>query len=131
MLNLWKKATTEDSFKPEEKVRILLTEYITVPSEAIARTGHGFQIGGFVIAALSFVEAQAVNWNWKTVVILICIAIFGISGLFMVIRDLLMASMRIRDIESDVNHRAGEILLSWQTHWQPRLFGALRPPHSN
>jgi hypothetical protein len=90
MLNLWKKATTEDSFKPEEKVRILLTEYITVRSEAIARTGHGFQIGGFVIAALSFVEAQAVNWNWKTVVILICIAIFGISGLFMVIRDLLM-----------------------------------------
>jgi hypothetical protein len=37
----------------EQKISILIAEYNTLRSEAVARTGHAFQIAGFCITALS------------------------------------------------------------------------------
>lgn len=102
-------------FSAEEKVKILLSEYTGLRAEIIAKTGHGLQVSGFVVTALSFLVAQTQSWLTAYVVALIVLLVL-VAGM-LTIRDVARASKRIRQIELDVNHRAGDKLLVWETDW--------------
>ena len=104
-----------EELKPEEKIRILLAEYTGLKSEVIARTGYGFQVGGFSVTALSLLASQPVNL--KTGLVFGAIVLLVLGTIIVILRDAWRAVDRIREIERDVNKRAGEDLLVWETLW--------------
>jgi hypothetical protein len=104
-----------EGFNSEEKVKILLTEYNSLRAEIGARTGYGFQVGGFAVTALSLLAAQAITWRSIVVFVLILILIVGV--MFLVFGHIWITAARVREIERDVNERAGEKLLVWETGW--------------
>lgn len=105
----------DTSFPAEETVKILLAEYTGLRSEIIAKTGHGLQVAGFVVTASSFLVSQTQNWLTVYIVTLIVLLVAGAGML--IFNDVARASKRIRQIEVDVNNRAGEELLVWETGW--------------
>ena len=99
----------------EQKISILIAEYNSLRSETVTRTGHGFQIAGFSITALSIWAAEETSgrtWLALTAIIFLLVA----SGWF-TFREIAKANRRIREIELDVNDRAGEDLLVWENLW--------------
>lgn len=120
---------SDEPFKPEEKVKILLTEYTSLKSEIIARVGHGYQVSGFAVAALSLLAFQGINWRTIAVFVLIVLLLAGTGALS--VRDVWRAAARVREIERDVNKRAGENLLAWETFWGDALKFLKKPPQSN
>jgi hypothetical protein len=104
-----------DDFSSEEKVKILLAEYSSLKAEVGAHTGYGFQASGFAVTALSLLAAQAITWRSIVVFFLIVILILG--AMFLILGHIWIAATRIREIERDVNERAGEKLLVWETAW--------------
>src|ERR1051325_1318886 len=99
----------------EQKISILIAEYNSLRSETVTRTGHGFQIAGFSITALSIWAAEETSgrtWLALTAIIFLLVA----SGWF-TFREIAKANRRIREIELDVNDRAGEDLLIWENLW--------------
>jgi hypothetical protein len=115
----------------EEKIKILLAEYTGLRSEIVARTGHGFQVSGFAVTALSLLASQSVNW--RTILVFVFIMLFLTGAGILTIRDAWRAVARTRQIEEDVNKRAGENLLVWETLWgsAPRNSFFNKPPQSN
>src|ERR1051325_11352133 len=79
----------------EQKISILIAEYNSLRSETVTRTGHGFQIAGFSITALSIWAAEETSgrtWLALTAIILLLVA----SGWF-TFREITKANRRIRD----------------------------------
>ena len=114
----------------EQKISILIAEYNSLRSETVTRTGHGFQIAGFSITALSIWAAEETSgrtWLALTAIIFLLVA----SGWF-TFREIAKANRRIREIELDVNDRAGEDLLIWENLWDGWATGiwGRASPHS-
>jgi ABC-type transport system involved in Fe-S cluster assembly fused permease/ATPase subunit len=103
------------SFESEEKVKILLSEYTGLRSEIIAKTGHGLQVSGFVVTALSILVSQ--SDNRLTVWVIALIVLFVVAAAILIVTDVARAARRIKQIESKVNNWAGEKLLVWETAW--------------
>jgi uncharacterized membrane protein YkgB len=120
----------DETFKSEEKVKILLAEYASLMSEIVARTGHGFQVSGFAITALAFL-ATAPSVTWRTILALTFIVLLLVGATFLTLRHVQLAAVRIREIERDVNRRAGENLMIWGISWPARRAYFLGPPNSN
>jgi hypothetical protein len=110
-------------FSEPEKVRILLSEYAALKAEIMARTGHGYQITGFFLTALAIFATQ--GFSWKVGIYLAAVVAVLAFALWFTWRDIHKASRRIREIELDVNDRAGEDLLVWE-HLFGNLWGGLR-----
>jgi len=110
---------TDDALKSEEKVKILLAEYSSLKAEITARTGHGFQVGGFAVTAMALLaSASEVTWRIIALVMTICLLLAGAS--FLTLRHIRVAAERIRELEQDINKRAGEELLVWDTSFLPK-----------
>lgn len=104
-----------------QKIAILIAEYNNLKSETVARTGHGFQIVGFSITALSIWAAEAANA--RTWLALAVIIVSLVTGGWFTFREITKANRRIREIEIDVNDRVGEDLLVWENLWDGRATG--------
>lgn len=102
----------------DEKIRILLAEYAGLRSHVTARIGHGLQVSGFIVTALSLLATQ--NVSWKTIIVLFFIFVLFIVTMIIISRDLWKASIRLREIEDKINYYAGEELLIWETQWGER-----------
>lgn len=115
-------------FDESEKVRILLAEYQSTQSRLVARTGHALQFAGFCITAVSVWTTQPSSPRaFLTLALILVVAAIG--SLF-IMRDIGRASRRVREIEADVNRRAGEELLVWQSKWSPEATGFFGRPKS-
>ena len=98
-----------------QKIPILLAEYNSLRTETIIRTGHGFQIAGFSITALTIWAAEETTGKtWLALAAII--GVLAAAGWF-TLREITQATRRIREIERDINARAGEDLLVWETLW--------------
>jgi hypothetical protein len=97
-----------------KKIEILLQEYSTLRQEIIGRTSHGFQL----------VTVGAVLWIWasttksgetvyKPAICFAFVAFFFAIGA--TLKGTSAAVKRVREIESDINRRAGEELLIWES----------------
>ncbi|MGC2778219.1 MAG: hypothetical protein WA418_21540 [Bradyrhizobium sp.] len=127
------------------KITILLAEYNTLRSEAIARGGHFYQtiaIGG---TALSLIVSASASWLtnaekmshvYSQVSIALIVTAVAIAGvvlgvlLWLIQRDLKKCAERIQELEIDVNERAGEDLLIWENLWggsETGYWGSARP----
>ena len=82
----------------------------------MGRTGFGFQIAAVTFALISWVFSTPVSnrpfYFW--IILVIVTPIFCIS-IFVNARDLKRAAYRIKEVEHEVNSRAGEHLLVWET----------------
>ncbi|HEX3531746.1 MAG TPA: hypothetical protein VH988_32195 [Thermoanaerobaculia bacterium] len=107
---------TLPGLEPKEKIQILLSEYSALRSEIVSRTANGFTlttIGVTVIAWL--VKEFTLNspWHYWFGALFILI-VFGF-GVFVNLRDISRAARRVKALEHEINSRAGEHLLIWET----------------
>jgi hypothetical protein len=104
-------------FEQKDKIQILLAEYNTLRNELIARTGYGFQIGAAIAAIITWLLQQSLTAGS----FLGFVFVIGGTLLFarINVRDWAKAAAEVRDLEHEINSRAGEHLLSHE-----RLSGA-------
>ncbi len=101
------------SFNETEKVGILLHEYDSLRREIHTRTANLYQ----VIAVAAALAVWLLGRDANIVSCAVGAAAFGaILYLYAVIRhDIRKAAARVRELEQNVNRRAGEQLLDWET----------------
>jgi hypothetical protein len=123
-----------DSNKPEnsfnlsdlsqkDRIQILLNEYNTLRSEIMARTGYGFQLlplGGAVITwliqtLLTIKATLSIFSVWFLGIAIFIISVVYIMANCVNARDLKAAARRVKELEHEINSRAGEHLLIWET----------------
>jgi hypothetical protein len=104
-----------------EKLRTLLTEYSSLRSETVARTGYSLQV--FSIAVTAF--TVLVSWRPQSLNLYDLIAAAVALALILLVifaaawnwRDIKKVARRIREIESLVNGYFGQTVLVWETYW--------------
>jgi hypothetical protein len=96
----------------KEKLSILLSEYSSLRSELLSRTGYGFQIGAAIIALLTWLLQQ--SFDMRTILAFVLIACGVIIYTKVNITQMVKLSKRLRDIEYEVNTIAGEHIMIWE-----------------
>jgi hypothetical protein len=111
------------------KINVLLAEYNTLRSEAVARSGHRFNLMAIGIAAVTFLAGAVLVWLdkiqtqnntiiWISVVVLLTVVLIGIWVVRELShtswRDLEKAVARVREIELQINDLLREDLLIWE-----------------
>jgi hypothetical protein len=100
----------------KDRIQILLSEYGALRSEIVARTGFGFQIAAVALAGITWFLQQSLSGrSWCFWLIMSLVAVCFVLAIFVNTRDLSRAAHRIKDVEYEVNSRAGEHLLVWET----------------
>lgn len=101
----------------KDRIQILLSEYSALRSEILGRTGFGFQLAAIAAAVITWLLRESLQnplWYLWVVVIVGFVAAFGIA-IFVNVRDLTRAANRVKELEHEINSRAGEHLLIWET----------------
>jgi hypothetical protein len=122
-------AVTQKEFTEKDKIQILLHEYDTLRQEILTRTRTGHQI--LAVAAVLFIwiitQIMTGNpsfWFWTILVGFLAASVAAVSvAAWFTMRDIGKAAKRIRELESDINSRAGEDLLIWETRWGGAVTG--------
>jgi hypothetical protein len=100
----------------KDKIQILLAEYAALRAELMARTGFGFQIAAVFLAGFTwFLQQQLSGRSWWFWAGMVGVGVCFLIAIFVNVRDLTRAARRLKDIEAEVNSRAGEHLLVWET----------------
>jgi hypothetical protein len=103
----------EEQLGQKEKIAILALEYNTLRAEIIARTTSIYTvvsvIGAVAIWALHEPMNDKVYWGGGAAAVG-----FAACGWFLA-RDIIKATMRVQDLESEINKRAGAKLLIWES----------------
>jgi hypothetical protein len=116
---------SQEPFSNKEKVSILLHEYDKLGQEIHNRTSNGFQLLFSVgVALFVWIIAQQ-NIDWKFwIAMSVGLITLSLGGWF-IFRDINKAAMRLRELENDINLRADEELLVWETKWGCAVAGYL------
>lgn len=111
-----------DTLNNMGKIQVLLHEYATLRQEIITRTTHGFQLvaAGAVVLVWVMTRQELNVQFWFGAAIAILVVLIAI---WFIIRDIGKAAKRIRELEKDINRRAGEELLVWETYWGGAVTG--------
>ena len=104
--------------KLDLKVEILLREYDTLRQEVMSRYAAQFQgIGTLGVVIVGLVAAVAAHFDRDTCIWLMVGAFAVFIALFMwADADISRIAKRLRELERDINKRAGETLLVWETN---------------
>jgi hypothetical protein len=117
-----------EQFGEKEKIQILALEYSSLRSEINVRNSSIYQVA----AVFGLVSVWILSQPWGTKLLIGgCLALIGffICGWF-ITRDSIKAAIRVQDLEQEINRRAGEKLLVWESelgglphgYWQFRYF---------
>lgn len=104
----------------KDRIQILLSEYSTLRSEILSRTGYGFNLAAigaalitWLVTGLSQQPWGSRSWRFWTVIGAMVIAFLIMT--WANVRDLKRAAFRVKELEHEINSRAGEHLLTWET----------------
>lgn len=102
-----------------QKIQILLHEYDTLRNEVLSRYAAQFQSTGVLAIIIIGLTTVLITQGAKiTILVLIGITVMlYIGAQIWIDYDIAKAARRLREIEADVNSRAGETLLQWETVW--------------
>jgi hypothetical protein len=103
----------------KEKIQILLAEYSGLRGEITSRTGYGFQVGAATLIAITWLFQQPNLASLKVWIAVLIIAAGVALFAWVNVRDIWKAAARLRELEHEINSRAGQHLLVWE-----RLSGA-------
>jgi ABC-type transport system involved in Fe-S cluster assembly fused permease/ATPase subunit len=97
----------------KEKISILAMEYSSLRSDVNARMSSMFQLSAvfFGVAALMFQQSFGV----RVVVITALALVAFLIGLGLLWHDIVKAGRRVQQLEAEINRRASEKLLVWET----------------
>jgi hypothetical protein len=112
----------------KDKIQILLQEYSTLRSELVSNGNRLFQVVALGGALFTWLASRQLD---KRFWIAIVMALVGFSCIgFVLIRDTKRAARRVRELEIDINSRAGEELLVWERRWGAAVTGFVfqKPP---
>lgn len=102
--------------KQKDRIQILLSEYSTLRAEIISRTANGFTLTTIGVTVLTWVIKEFTSkspwYYWLGALTLV--VVFGL-GVFVNIRDITRAAQRVKALELEINSRAGEHLLIWES----------------
>lgn len=112
----------------KDKIQILLQEYSTLRAELVSRGNFSFQIAALVGVFLTFMLTRPIDRRFWIAALIGLIGLFGL--VLVVVRDLRKIARRVKELETDINKRAGEELLVWESRWGATVTGFvfLRPP---
>jgi hypothetical protein len=100
----------------KDRIQILLAEYSAMRAEILARTGYGFQIASVALVGMTWFLQQTLTgkpwWFWLLMVLVACGFLLAIHTNT---RDLKRAAKHVRRLEHEINSRAFEQLLVWET----------------
>jgi len=100
----------------KDRIQILLSEYSTLRSEILSRTGFGFQIAAVAAAVITwFIQQPLSNHSAYFWLAVIGIAFSFSISIFVNVRDLTRAAYRVKELEHEIDSRAGEHLLVWES----------------
>jgi hypothetical protein len=112
---------SQERFSQEERVKILLEEYSTLRNEILTRTTNLYQLIAIGAVLFVWIVGQPMNVRfWITLVVELVVLSFCY---WLISRDIDKAAKRLRELEKDVNRRAGETLLVWETRWGGAVTG--------
>src|ERR1043166_9223517 len=115
-----KLANTESGGTPippaeKDKIQIMMSEYTALRSEIVSRTGYGFQVLSFGLATLTWFLQQPLHGHpWYYWAIIVCVIVAFALAIFVNVRDLTRAANGVKQLEHEVNCRAGDYLLVWE-----------------
>jgi peptidoglycan/LPS O-acetylase OafA/YrhL len=114
----------ENEVNAQGKIQILLEEYSSLRTEILQRSGHMYQllgVGGAMFLWLTGRTNIDLRFWISLAVLLAVMLLFG----WLLHRDIEKAAERLRQLELDINNRAGEELLVWERHWGGSVTGYL------
>lgn len=105
-----------------DKISILALEYNSLRSDINSRMSSIFQVCAIYVAVLSFKQLFE-----KNAIVIVISSVFAI-GLYFLCNDIYKAGKRVQRLEADINRRANEKLLMWESelggltrgYWRPR-----------
>jgi hypothetical protein len=103
-------------------IQILLHEYDTLREEILTRSSHGIQLFGVAIVLFVWLIIRDKFDRRLLIACTIIICLLGVGG-WTINRDISKAASRLRELEKDINNRAGEKLLIWETKWGGAVTG--------
>ncbi|MBV9762834.1 MAG: hypothetical protein JO340_19905 [Acidobacteriaceae bacterium] len=97
-----------------EPIQVLFKEYETLRTEVISRISHWYQLAG--------VAAVVAGWmlTHQTANYILYWSLLGVATIVFAVllrRDIHICSLRLRQLESEINSLAGQELLKWHTHY--------------
>lgn len=110
--------TNEVALSQKDRIQILLSEYAAIRAEVVARTEYGFQVFGFFTVVLTWVVTQSsvvppsIFWPVLTAIVAGFLVLDFVNS-----RDLRVAAEHLKGLEHEINSRAGEHLLVWETQY--------------
>jgi len=108
------------AFSEEEKVKILLHEYASLRSEILTRTSNLYQLIAFCAALFVWAVSHKSYHFWIATLSVFIVFLFFFR---LISRDIDKAATRLRELEQDINRRAGETLLVWEVRWGGAVTG--------
>ena len=103
------------------KIQVLLQEYGGLRTEIVHRTNNMYQLIAVGAVVLGFVLSGT---NAYRIAIDVAIGAPALKYFhWLITRDIRKAARRLREIEKDVNARAGENLLVWETYFGGEVTG--------
>jgi hypothetical protein len=115
---------TDEKIGEKEKIQILLAECNSLRAEINARISSSFTV--YSIAAAVFVWLLGQQFG-TSLLIGSLLAAVGLTALAVaIIHDCVRAALRVMQIEREINKRANERLLVWETYWGGQAGGAWR-----
>ena len=105
-------------FDTNDKITILLHEYDSLRSEVVQRYIGAFQLGVGGSTALAAFGAWRLLVNDYTSIVLVALGFVVLAFvIWQMERDTRRIAAHLRLLEADINKRAGEQLLTWETHF--------------
>jgi hypothetical protein len=108
--------TGESGIGAKERLQVLIAEYNTLRAEAIQRNSVLIQImtvGGTVLTTI--LTASIAYGSWAIFTLVVVLSNVLLVAYKVIEFDILRFSVRLRALEEEINCRAGERLLIWET----------------
>lgn len=107
------------------KIAVILHEYDTLRDELLDRNDSVFQATITYAAVVIGLIAAWEKLPLTAAIVLTCASSIAFAIILVgIVRDFGRVVLRVREIEADINNRAGERLLEWETLWGAGPFGA-------
>ena len=110
-----------EKLSEKDKIQILLQEYGTLRSEIVSNGNRQFQIAALAGVLFTLTLSRPIERRfWIAALIgVIALCYFG----FAMIRDIRRLARRVFELEAEINRRAGEELLVWESRWGAGVTG--------
>ena len=117
-----------EKLSQKDKIQILLQEYSTLRSELIFNQNKQFQLVALAGVVISLTLSRPIDRLFWIAISVGVAALFSLG--LMVIRNTRRLVRRVIELETEINRRAGEELLVWESRWGAVVTGFVfrRPP---